>query len=187
MNRPSTATAGYTRGAVALHWIIAALIILNFIAAWISEDLPKAEAMQVMGNHKAIGLTILFLTVLRIVWRIMHRPPPLLESLKAWEAAVARVVHTLFYFVMIAIPLSGWGMVSAGGKGAPVSWFGIFDVPALRVNHDRATGGAFHEAHEVLATLMLALFVLHVAAALKHQFFDRDGTLARMLPFLAKN
>ena len=186
MNKTQITGAAYSRGAIILHWLIAVLIVLNFVAAWISEDMPKEDAAQVMANHKAIGLTILLLSVLRLVWRFVHKPPPLLESLKAWEAALAKVVHWLFYFLIIATPITGWGMASAGRKGEPVSWFGIIDIPALPVAHDRETAGIFHESHEVLATLMIFLLVLHVAAALKHQFLDRDATMARMLPFLRR-
>lgn len=174
----------YSRGAVLLHWLIALLIALNFVAAWVAEDMPKAEKMQVMGNHKAIGLTILALTIVRIVWRLMHKAPPLSSALSAWEVALARVVHLLFYFLMLFIPLTGWGMVSGGGN--PVSWFGLFAVPALPVGSDKALAGIFHESHEVLATVMLVLIGLHVLGALKHQLLDRDDTMARMVPFLRR-
>lgn len=182
MNNTTFAAKRYSRGAIALHWIIAILIILNFAAAWVAEDLHKEDAMQVMGNHKAIGILILLLTVVRIIWRLTHKAPPLLESLKAWEAAVAKVTHALFYFLMLAVPVAGWGLHSAYGQGKPVSLFGLFDFPALPVGSDKPTIGLYHELHEVFATLMLVLFVLHIAAALKHQFVDRDGTLRRMLP-----
>lgn len=183
MDTAASSAARYSRGAIALHWIIALLIVLNFVVAWLAEDAPKEDAAVMMGNHKAIGITILALTVARIVWRLTHKAPPLLESLKAWEAALAKVTHGLFYLLMIAIPVAGWGLASAYGKGKPVSMFGLFDVPALPVGHDKATVGMFHDLHEVTATLMLVLFVLHVGAALKHQFLDKDGTLARMLPW----
>ena len=183
MEPAASPAARYSRGAIALHWIIAVLIVLNFIVAWMAEYAPKEDAAIMMGNHKAIGITILTLTVLRIVWRLTHKAPPLLESLKAWEAALAKVTHGLFYLLMLAIPLAGWGLSSAYGKGKPVSMFGLFDVPALPVGSDKATVGMFHDLHEVTATLMLVLFVLHVGAALKHQFLDKDGTLARMVPW----
>ena len=177
-------TTHYSRIAVVLHWVITLLIALNFIAAWVAEDMPKAEKMQVMGNHKAIGLTILALTAVRILWRLMHKVPPLSSSLSAWEVALARVVHALFYFLMLFIPITGWGMVSGSGK--PVSWFGLFDVPALPVAGNKVLGGIFHESHEVLAIVMLGLIGLHVLGALKHQVFDRDDTMARMVPFLRR-
>ncbi|MBK6801437.1 MAG: cytochrome b [Novosphingobium sp.] len=184
MNNTSLTSAAYSRGAVILHWLIAVLIVANFLIAELSEDMAKEDRMAMMGNHKAIGITILGLTVLRIVWRFLRPAPPLVETLKAWEAALAKVTHALLYFLMLAIPLSGWGMVS--GKGNPVSLFGLFNVPALPVGPDKATNDVFHELHEVFATLMLVLFVIHVAAAIKHMVVDKDGTMARMAPWMKR-
>jgi cytochrome b561 len=174
----------YSRGAVILHWLIAVLIVLNFAAAAVAEDMPKAEAAQVMANHKAIGITVLLLTLVRIAWRFARPIPPLVETLKAWEAAVAKVTHWLFYFLMLAIPVAGWGLHSAASGGKPVSVFGVFNMPALPVGYDKPTIGVFYEAHEITATLMFLLFWLHVAAALKHQFLDKDATMRRMLPWM---
>ena len=180
MSSTSPDRTRYASGAIAIHWIVAVLIATNFALVWSAEDAPKEDAM---ANHKAIGISILLLTVLRIVWRLTHRAPPLSETLKAWEAALARVVHALFYFLMVAIPFSGWAMSSAA-SGKPVGMFGVIDMPPLPFPQDRAIAGVFADTHETLATLMLALFALHAAGALKHQFLDKDGTLARMLPFL---
>jgi cytochrome b561 len=179
----TNSTARYSRGAIILHWLIAFLIIGNFVGAWTSEDLPRDQRMIMMGYHKATGIVILLLTLVRIGWRLINPPPPLLETLKTWEAALARVTHALFYVLMLAVPLAGLGLHSAFGQGKPVSIFGLFDFPALPVGIDKPTIGLFHELHEVTATAMLVLLGLHVAAALKHQFLDRDGTLARMKPF----
>lgn len=184
MTKPSTSTDRYALGAIVLHWLIAVLIALKYAAAWVSEDMPKPEKMQVMGNHKAIGITILLLTVLRIVWRLVHKTPPLVETLKAWEAALAKVVHAGLYFLMLAVPVAGWGLHSAFSKGEPVSLFGLVAFPALPVGSDKPTIGMFHELHEVFATLMLVLLAAHVLAALKHQIVDKDGTLRRMAPWL---
>lgn len=184
MNKASSTPTRYSRGAIAFHWTIAGLILLNFAAAWVAEELPKAEAGQVMDNHKAIGLSILALSVLRIIWRLTHPAPPFVQTLKAWEAATAKVVHGLFYVLIIAIPFSGWAMTSAFSGGAPVGFFGLFDIPGLPFAADKATAGVFHEVHELFATLALLLLALHVAGALKHQFIDRDGTLGRMVPWL---
>lgn len=180
----SDKAARYTRGAIILHWLIALLIIGNFIGAWIAEDLPRDERMVIMGYHKATGIVILLLTLVRIGWRLANRPPALVDTLKTWEAALARVTHLLFYVLMLAVPLAGLGLHSAYSQGKPVSLFGLIDFPALPVGTDKPTIGLFHDLHEVTATAMLVLFGLHVAAALKHQFIDRDGTLARMVPFL---
>lgn len=180
----STNTAArYSRGAIVLHWLIALLIIGNFIGAWVSEDLPRDQHMVMMGYHKATGVVILLLTLVRIGWRLVNKPPALLDGLKAWEVALAKVTHGLFYLLMLAVPLAGLGLHSAFGKGQPVSLFGLVDFPALPVGSDKPTIGLFHELHEVTATAMLVLLGIHVLAALKHQFLDRDGTLARMSPF----
>ncbi|MEJ2457293.1 MAG: 50S ribosomal protein L33 [Novosphingobium sp.] len=145
----------------------------------------KPEKMEIMANHKAVGLTILALTVVRIVWRLVHKAPPLSAALAAWEVALARVTHGLFYVLMLVIPLTGWGMASGWGK--PISWFGLFSVPPLPVGDSQVVGDIFHESHEVLAIVMLALIALHVAGALKHQVLDRDDTMARMVPFLRRS
>lgn len=184
MENASTNSGRYSRGAVVLHWLIALLIVLNVIGAFVAEDLSKADEAIVMGYHKATGISILLLTIARIVWRLMHKAPPLVETLKAWEAALARVTHAGFYFLMLAVPLSGWAMSSAYSKGKPVSMFGLFDVPALPVGSDEPTADMFHELHEVFAFVMIGLFVLHVGAALKHHFMDKDGTMQRMVPWL---
>lgn len=183
MKHPGNTAARYSRGAIVLHWAIAALIVLNFAAAWVSEDLPKAQAAQVMSNHKAIGLLILALTVLRMLWRLAHRPPPLAETLKAWEVALAKVVHGLFYVLMLAIPLAGWAMTSAYSGGKAVGFFGLFDIPGLPFQADKGLAGVFHEVHELGATLMLALIGLHLAGVAKHALVDRDGTARRMVPW----
>ncbi len=185
MDTVSISARRYSVGAMVFHWLIAILIMLNFLGAWVAEDMPKTEAMQVMGNHKAIGITVLIMSIARILWRLAHRlqQPPLLESLKAWEAALAKVVHTLFYFLMVAIPLSGWAMHSVESGGKPVGVFGLFSYPSLPLAHDKAMGEIFEDTHGMLTTLMLALLLLHVVGAIKHMVIDRDGTMRRMLPW----
>jgi len=178
------AGARYSLGAIVLHWAIAALIVLNFLLVWTSEDAPKPEHEALIANHKAVGLVILALSVLRLAWRAVHPSPPFAETLRAWEAALAKVVHSLFYLLLLAIPLTGWAMVSLGNGGEPVDIFGLFTVPGLPFAADRRQAGTVHEVHELFATLTLVLLALHVAAAIKHQFIDRDTTLARMVPWL---
>ncbi|MFN3517252.1 MAG: cytochrome b [Novosphingobium sp.] len=178
----TSAAARYSRGAIALHWIMAALIVLNFVLAEIAEDASKAERSILMGNHKAIGITILLLTLVRIGWRLAHPAPPPLATVKAWDAALSKVVHGLFYVLMLAIPLAGWAASSAWGNGAPINMFGILAMPALPVEHGKEAAGLFGDIHETAAKLMFVLFLLHVGAALKHQFIDKDGTVRRMLP-----
>ena len=173
----------YSMGAIAFHWIIAILIAVNYVSAWRAEDLPKAAAAQLMGTHKAIGITVLLLTVLRIVWRLVNRPPALSASLKPWEARFARVTHSLFYVLMITVPLAGWIMHSAFLGGASINVFDMFSYPGLPLGQNKAAADVAHELHEITATLMLALIAVHVLGALKHQWIDRDGSLGRMLPW----
>jgi cytochrome b561 len=184
MDTANPSAARYSRGAIALHWIIALLIVTNFGLAWVAEDLPDEQRYALIGNHKAIGIIVLLLTGLRIIWRLTHKAPPLVDTLKAWEAALSKVTHALFYLLMLAIPLAGWGLSSAYGKGKPVSIFGLFNFPALPVASDKPTVGMFGELHEITTTIMLVLLALHVGAALKHHFIDKDGTVRRMVPWL---
>ena len=170
----------YSTGAIVLHWLIAVLIALNFAAAWISEDMPKAEAMQIMGNHKAIGITILILTLIRIGWRLTHTAPAFAPTVKPWEALLARVTHGLMYVLMIAIPLAGWALHSAFSGGKPIPVFGLFAYPGLPMAESKATGETFAAIHGNLATALLVLAGIHVLGALKHQFLDHDGNLGRM-------
>ena len=183
MNKTTGGAGRYSLVAMAFHWILAILISLNFMGAWASEDLPKAERLVAMNGHKAMGITILLLTLARIGWRLAHHPPALLDSLKAWEIALAKVVHALAYAFMLAVPLAGWAMHSAASKGAPVAMFDVFAMPALPVGTDKAAAGLFHELHETFATLLLALIAVHVLAAIKHVALDRDGTMRRMVPW----
>jgi len=176
--------ARYSTVAIILHWAISALIIANFVIVFMAEDLAKPEKMMWMGWHKSFGISILLLAVLRIIWRLVNPVPPLNPEHKAWERTLARTIHSLFYILLIAIPVAGWLMVS--GYGSPAASVLGIAVPELPVSDPKAVGGVAHELHEILAFAMLGLLVLHVAGALKHHFIDRDNTLARMLPFLRR-
>lgn len=181
MNTQASHSARYSRGAVVLHWIVAVLIVLNFVLAFMAEDKPREQALAIMGNHKAVGILILLFTILRIVWRLTHRPPPPLPDLKAWELALSRVAHVLLYVFMLAVPLGGWATHSAWSGGQPVSLFGIVNWPGLPFAASKPLGETFGEMHELGAFAMLVLIALHIAGALKHRFVDRNpDTLRRM-------
>lgn len=177
-----TTAETYSRGAIWFHWTIAALVVANLLIAFFNDYLPDAEAGLITGWHKAIGVTVLVLSVARIGWRLTHRPPPYPASLRPWERTLARINHTLFYLLIIALPLSGWIWASASETRRPLTWFGLFDIPYLPVVQSVAGGELGHEVHEILGKLMIGLVVLHVAAALKHHFADRNSVLGRMLP-----
>lgn len=171
-------TLHYSRVAMWFHCTIAALVIVN-LAIGLLHDVIGGMAI-----HKAMGITVLALTAGRVAWRLTHRPPPLPAHTPAWERGVAHATHWTLYLLMIAMPVTGWLMVSGGPTRRPLTWFGLFDIPYLPVGP--ATGGFGQEAHELLGWLMLGLVVLHVAAALRHRLILRDGILARMAPALER-
>ncbi|HZZ36597.1 MAG TPA: cytochrome b [Caulobacteraceae bacterium] len=183
--------ARYNAVAMALHWLIAALIVTNIGLAWYFGTLHGQEKVAVIQVHKPIGITVLILTLARLGWRFAKPPPPLPIYVSGWERVAAKTVYVLFYGVMIGLPLTGWAMVSASRliHLYPIN-FGLFVWPAitpltsLPPEQMRDTHEFFQEAHELIGWLAYGLIGLHVAAALRHQFILRDGVLARMVPFL---
>ncbi len=181
MTDPANGLSGlgrYSPVAIALHWMIAALILANLAIGLLHESLLKGT----IPLHKAIGMLVLALGVVRLLWRSTHRPPPLPATVKGWEKGLAHAVHWSLYLLMILLPLSGWVFTSAAPTRRPLSFFGLFALPHLPIAQDKAMAGMVAERHEQLAWLMIALLALHVGAALKHRFVDRDRTLDRMLP-----
>lgn len=172
----------YSKVAMIFHWVIAALVIANIGLAELTEDMSRAARGPYMEFHKSFGICILFLTLGRLGWRFSHARPPLPAALKNWEVIMSKAVHFIFYLLMIGMPLSGWLWMSTYGPDAAISMFGLFNMPVLPVQGNEALGGLLHEGHELGGKLMLILIGLHVAGALKHQFFDRIAFLQRMWP-----
>ena len=185
-----TDTARYNTVAMLLHWLMALSIIALIVVGKVMSDLSGSDPLkfELYQMHKSAGLTILALALFRILWRLLHRPPALPSTMKPWERGAAAFTHLAFYILMIAIPLTGWAMASTSSSGVPTFWFGLFEVPALpglsgaEEMHD--IHEASEEAHEILANLTILLLLLHVGAALKHHFWNRDDVLKRMLPFV---
>ncbi|WP_310533724.1 cytochrome b [Novosphingobium sp.] len=203
--------ARYTSVAIALHWSIAALVVLNLTVGWWMEDLVEPYRTLVVRLHQSSGMTVLVLALLRIGWRLTHRPPPFDADLSRIERMAASVVHFALYAAMLGLPLSGWALISANppryvestaGKGSPVQakpfrqqkyimLWGIVPLRPIGPIQDiaRLPGGVakqeeLHErivsAHAAAGYLMLALIVIHMLGALKHQFLDGKGELYRM-------
>ena len=171
----------YSKVAIALHWILAALIISNFVLASMAEDVARELRGAYMNPHKAIGISILLFSVFRLYWRMGHKPPPLPDVITGWQAKAGKFVHAIFYFLIIAVPLSGWIMASAHPQAPPVSFFGLFDF-SLPIGKSESLAGFGHEAHEILTKPLAILIILHILAALKHQFADRLPFIQRMFP-----
>jgi cytochrome b561 len=180
----------YGSVAVTLHWLIALAIIGMLILGKYMADLPNSDPSKfdLIQLHKSFGISILALSVLRLVWRLVNKVPPLPAQMPTWERYAAHASHFLLYVLMIGIPLSGWAMVSASPLGIPTIWFGQFEIPHLPglqgLADQRATEDQLKEVHELLGNLMIALLLIHVGAALKHHLWDRDDVLTRMLPFV---
>lgn len=172
--------ARYTRVAVALHWIVAALLIGNILLGLLHDSFGKAATPWMMFFHKATGLTVLALSLARLGWRLTHRPPAFDPVLKGWERALASFIHWLFYVMLIALPLTGWLLSSSSGRST--DFWGLFDIAPLPVpkeSHD-----VLEDAHELLGKVMIGLVLLHVTGALKHHFEGHRHLMGRMAPWL---
>ena len=178
MNGPTRRRYGAT--AQVLHWIVAGLIVTQFVLARMAAHLPLgARKLALLAEHKSFGMTVLLLAVLRLVWRLTHPPPALPTDMHRVERLLARVIHVSFYVLLFAMPLSGWLMSSA--KNYSVSWFGAFTWPNL-IAPNEAAFSYFKALHHLLSDALFAIASLHVLAAFKHHFWDKDDVLVRMLP-----
>jgi len=171
-------TDRYNPISVVFHWLMAAIIVATWSIAIVVSDMPLSPA-RITGYswHKWLGVTVFFLVILRLVWRATHPAPQLEIKMPAWQERAMQLTHIALYLLMIVIPLVGWLMSSA--KGYTVNYFGLFELPDL-LSKDKALGHQLKDLHEYLADVLVALVSLHVLAALKHQFIDRDGLLSRM-------
>ncbi|WP_114813372.1 cytochrome b [Paraburkholderia kururiensis] len=173
----------YTRTAIGFHWLIALLIVCAFALGWVMTGIPglTPTKLRYYSWHKWIGVTVFALAVLRIVWRATHRAPPLPRRMPGWQRVLAHGVHVLLYVLMVAVPVSGYLFSSAAN--VPVVYLGLVQLPML-IGPDPVLKTVFRTVHVTLDYSLAGLVVLHVAAAIKHQWLDRDGLLSRMIPFL---
>ena len=192
----------YTKTAKILHWLIALGIFGMFALGWFMSDIPKEAAKQSVFDifdlgifhwtsaeevsprsfyfnvHKSFGVTIFALIIIRILWRLTHTPPALLASYKAIERKLANGAHRLLYLLMLILPLSGVIMAVYSKYG--IKWFGMDFIKGLDNNPMREI---FKSAHEIIGLILLAIIIVHILGALKHQFIDKDETLKRMSLF----
>ena len=185
----STRSDRYSSVAIALHWLIALSILFQIMLGWrMDDDSKSASVYLVYQLHKSVGITILLLSLARLVWRLTHPAPPLPAHLKPWERLLANLTHIGFYAIMIGLPVTGWIMVSASRTNIPTLLFGVVPWPHLPGIPELAAAPkhVWHQigelGHGLLAKLTYGLLILHVGGALKHQVIDRDSTLSRMLP-----
>ncbi|GHH47980.1 cytochrome b [[Pseudomonas] boreopolis] len=164
-----------------LHWLIALLILLLGIVGLTMGDLPKTpKYFWVYTAHKSLGITVLALAVVRLAWRLYAGAPRPEPGTPGWQERIAAATHVLLYVLIFAIPLSGWLYDSASGL-RPFHWFGLFEMPKLSPP-DEQLRALSHSAHEWGFWLLIAVVLAHAGAAFYHHLFQRDATLARMLP-----
>lgn len=163
-----------------LHWLIALLVIGMLIFGFILDGMPKGSMKDTLiGLHKSVGMTVLLLMVIRLSWRFINPQPVLPITIPRWEQRAARGLHFLLYIVLFAMPVSGWVMSSLGGH--PVMFWNIFNA-ALPVVPNKTWAHNFFTLHAVIAWIIIGFLILHIAAAFKHHFIEKNNVLRRMLP-----
>ena len=176
MNDKPLYDAHYTTTAKALHWLMALLLIGLLAMGFIMTEMPLSpQKLRVVSWHKWAGVTVFVLLLVRVSWRSTRRPPPLPWQMRKLQQMGAHLGHLALYGLMIALPISGWLMSSA--KGVQTVWFGVVPIPDLLAK-DKALGDLLDQVHESLSWVL----VVHVVAALKHHYVDKDDILTRMLP-----
>jgi cytochrome b561 len=170
----------FDRIAVLLHWLMAVLIAAAFGLGVVMVDIPglTPTKLRYFSWHKWLGITVLALVALRLLWRLRHGAPRPVE-MPAWQQLAALAIHALLYLLMFAVPLSGYFYSLAAG--VPVVYLGVLPLPEL-IGPDPVLKPVLKQLHLALVYTMLVFVVLHVLAAFKHQFIDKDGLLRRMLP-----
>lgn len=175
----------YTSVAIALHWAIALVILCNLALGLYMTGLPLSAGpikLKLYAWHKWAGVSVFALVLVRVLWRLTHTPPPPPAGTAPWQRIGASAAHSALYVLTLAVPLTGWLFSSA--KGFQTVWFAVLPIPDL-LARDPLLAELLRGWHASLNYAMLALVILHVAAALKHQWIDRDTVMARMLPFLS--
>lgn len=171
----------YTTVAILFHWLIAVLIIGSFSMGLVMTEMPgiTPTKLKFYSWHKWAGVTILGLATLRLLWRLAHPAPPYPATMPAWQKTTANLLHGLLYVLMFAVPLSGYFYTLASGY--PVVYFGLVELPVL-IGKDDGLKEVLKDLHWWLNMGLAGCVALHVGAALKHAFIDRDGVIRRMLP-----
>ena len=175
----------YDGVAIALHWLLALMLVSSFGVGLYMTGLPMSPTrLKVYNWHKWAGVTILALSAVRLIWRLTHRPPALPAAVEAampgWRRQVFRGTHRFLYVLFFAVPLAGWAYSSA--LGFPIVWFGVLPLPDFVPVDKTLAESVLLPLHVGGAFTLAGMVLLHVGATLKHQFIDRDGLMSRMWP-----
>jgi cytochrome b561 len=171
----------YTRTAMVLHWVVALAIMGQIAFGWYLQSVPRKTPDRTIyvNYHKSTGMVIGLLILVRLAWRLTHKPPPLPRSMPGWQRRVAGANHVLLYGCMIVMPLAGYTASNFSKFG--VKFFNRLTLPPWGVD-DQAVYAFFNGLHVATSYLFVALIALHIAAAIKHAVVPGDGILRRMLP-----
>jgi cytochrome b561 len=173
-------TSGWGSVSRWLHWILGTLIIGMLAYGWWMNHFPaRADRFFYRSIHADIGYVVLLLTVIRVIWRSANPTPALPADMSRWQRITARISHGLLYAVTIVVAVLGW---AHSGAHTPnyADWFGLFKVPQI-TSPDKAAANVYEDRHILMAYVLLALIVLHIAAAAWHHFVKRDRVAARMI------
>jgi cytochrome b561 len=171
----------YTKVAIVLHWLIGLCILGQLFLGIYMVDIPKSPPgirAEYFNLHKSIGLVLIALIIVRIYWRATHKPPALPAHIVSWQVKVSKATHHLLYVLMVLIPLTG--LMGSIYSKFPIKFFGT-PLPKL-AEPDQVLKDFFSDSHIFLTNLLMVILVLHIVAALKHRFIDRDGVFQRMSP-----
>ena len=186
-------TGRYTAVAISLHWVIAILLISLILYGWALTDerdagITSLEQFQELKSgfnwHKTGGILVLVLSLARLGWRLSHPVPPLPEGMKSWERVLARISHISFYVFMIGLPIGGYMAASAVGPEQPILLFNAIELPKLPIPQTEDMQNLTSTMHGSGSWALIGLMALHIIAAMKHEFVDNDGVLARMIPII---
>lgn len=174
----------YTGVAISLHWLLALSLVGIFSVGFYMSGLPfSPQRLKLYNWHKWAGVTILILSAIRLVWRLTHKPPALPQAvtlgMPSWQLQAYHATHVLMYALFFIVPLVGWAYSSAAGF--PIVLFGVLPLPDF-VSASKPLAEMIKPWHQITAYSLAALVLLHVAAAIKHHFIDKDGLLLRMMP-----
>ena len=171
---------GYGGVAKSLHWLIVALLIVQFAVAWTMPDInPRTPPNALVDLHFSIGVTILFLATLQLLWRWRHPVPLIRDNVPVWQDWAARATHALLYLLLFLLPILGW--VDAGFRALPIHFYDIVTIPPI-IPAVRSLAGETGDIHTLVSYVLLGIVALHVLAALYHHFWLRDRVFLRMLP-----
>jgi cytochrome b561 len=171
----------YNNVAIVLHWIVAVLALVLIGLGLYMTDIPRGtpERTFFYNLHKSIGVTTAVVVLIRLWWRAKNPPPPLPAGVPAWQVTASKLSHALLYLCLVLMPLSGFSASQFTKYG--VNYFGLFKIPPMGWE-DKVIYDFLQGIHGVTAALLITLVIVHVLAALKHLWIDRDNIFQRMLP-----